>query len=72
MLEFSEENLQKLIKTIYDYHPNPPFIMPRWWAAQEVATHPERFSVSNDEDRTTTWCGLILYTYGDIYERNQC
>ena len=68
---FSKEKLDELIDLVFHYKPKPPTItMPRWWLHQEAAEHPERFSVSNDEDRTMTWCGYIVYTFGDRYESN--
>lgn len=64
-----KSEILKAIDEAKNYLPSPPCIlMPKWWVAEEMAAHPERFSVTNDEDMTTTWCGYILYTYGDKYE----
>jgi hypothetical protein len=69
MEKFSKEKLEELIKLVLNYSPKPPsIIVPNRLLEQEIAEHPERFSVSNDEDRTTTWCGYVVYTYGDRYE----
>ena len=71
MKDFNDKELQELIEMLLHYDPKPPtIVMPRWWLHQEVAEHPERFSVSNDEDKTMTWCGYIVYTFGDRYESN--
>lgn len=65
MNEFAEEKLKEAINKAKNHLPSPPYIlMPKWWVEEEMAAHPERFSVANDEDMTTTWCGYILYTYG--------
>lgn len=64
-----KSEILKAIDEAKNYLLSPPCIlMPKWWVAEEMATHPERFSIANDEDMTTTWCGYILYTYGDRYE----
>ena len=68
-MDFNDKELQELIETLLHYESKPPaIVVPRWWLHQEAAEHPERFSVSNDEDRTMTWCGYIVYSYGDRYE----
>lgn len=69
MNEFTEEKLQELVELVRNYRPSTPYvIMPKWWVEEEMAAHPERFGISNDEDRTMTWCGYTVYTYGDRYE----
>ena len=69
MEKFSKEKLEELIKLVQNYNPKPPsVIIPHKLLEQEIAEHPERFSVSNDEDSTMTWCGYIVYSYGDRYE----
>ena len=69
MKDFNDKELQELIEAVLHYDPKPLTIaVPRWWLHQEAAEYPERFSISNDEDRTMTWCGYIVYTYGDRYE----
>ena len=71
MEKISKEKLEELMKLVLNNSPKPPsIIVPNWLLEQEIAEHPERFGVSNDEDRTITWCGYILYTYGDRYENN--
>ena len=45
---------------------SPYIIMPKWWVEEETVAHPERFGIANDDDRTMTWCGYILYTQEDI------
>ena len=71
MGKFSKEKLEELIELVLNYSPKPPsIIVPNRLLEQEIAEHPERFSVSNDEDRTITWYGYIVYTYGDRYENN--
>lgn len=67
-----KSEILKAINKAENHLPSPPCIlMPKWWAEEEMAAHPERFSVANDEDMTTTWCGYILYTYGDRYENKE-
>lgn len=69
MEKFSKEKFEELIELVLNYSPKPPsIIVPNWLLKQEIAEHPERFCVSNDEDRTMTWCGYIVYSYGDRYE----
>ena len=47
--------------------PSPPYIiMPQWWVEQESAARPNDFIFR--DDGTITWCGYIVYTYGDRYE----
>lgn len=71
MEKLLEEKLKEAINKAKNHLPSPPYIlMPKWWVEEEAAAHPERFSIANDEDMTTTWCGYILYTYGDRYENN--
>ena len=66
MEKFSKEKLDELIDLVLHYKPKPPtIIMPRWWLEGEAAEHPERFHASNDG---LTWCGCIVYSYGDRYE----
>ena len=65
---FSSEILKALDKAKNYLHSPPCILMPKWWVAEEMAAHSERFSIANDEDMTTTWCGYIVYTYGDKYE----
>lgn len=67
MERFSEEKLKEAINKAESHLPSPPYIlMPKWWVEEEAVAHPERFGISNDEDRTMTWCGYILYTQEDI------
>lgn len=71
MEKFTKEKLEELMELVLNYNPKPPpIIVPNWLLEQEIAEHPERFSVSNDEDKTMTWCGYTVYTYGDRYENN--
>ena len=71
MKDFNNKELQELIETLLHYEPKPPtIVMPRRWLDQEVAEHPERFSVSEDGDKTMMWCGYIVYSFGDRYEGN--
>ena len=71
MEKFSKEKLEELIELVLNYNPKPPsIVVPNWLLDQESKEHPERFGISNDEDRTMTWCGYIIYTYGDRYENN--
>lgn len=66
-----EAKLREAVERAQNHLPSLPYIlMPKWWAEEEIAAHSERFRVANDEDMTTTWCGYILYTYGDEYESN--
>lgn len=61
-----KSDILKAIDKAKNHLPSPPYIlMPKWWVEEEMAAHPERFSVANDEDMTTTWCGYILYTCED-------
>jgi hypothetical protein len=46
----------------------PFIIMPQWWVEKESAAHPNDFIFR--DDGTMTWCGYIVYTYGDRYETN--
>lgn len=73
MNEFTEEKLKEAINKAKNHLSSSPpcILMPKWWAEEEIATHPERFKVTNDEDMTTTWCGYILYTYGDRYDNKE-
>lgn len=69
MEKFSKEKLEELIELVLNYKPKPPsIIVPNWLLEQEIAEHPERFWVSNDNDKTITWCGYIVYTYGARYD----
>ena len=43
-------------------------VMPQWWIEKESAAHPNDFIFH--DDGTITWCGYIVYTYGDRYESN--
>ena len=43
-------------------------VMPQWWLEKESAVHPNDFIFHNDG--TITWCGYIVYSYGDRYESN--
>lgn len=71
MEKFTKEKLEELMELVLNYKPRPPsIIVPGWLLEQENKEHPERFSVSNDEDRTMTWGGYIVYSYGDRYENN--
>ena len=72
MEKLLEEKLKEAINKAKNHlSSSPPCILkPKWWAEEEIATHPERFNVANNEDMTTTWCGYIVYTYGDRYESN--
>lgn len=66
MEKFTKEKLEELMELVLNYKPRPSsIIVPDWLLEQENKEHPERFSVSNDEDRTITWCGYIIYTYGE-------
>ena len=66
MKDFNDKELQELIEALLHYDPKPPtIVMPHWWLEEEAAEHPERFQTSNDE---LTWCGYIVYSYGDRYE----
>lgn len=47
---------------------SPCIIMPQWWVEKESAAHPNDFIFR--DDGTITWCGYIVYTYGDRYESN--
>ena len=61
----------KAIDKAKSHLPSPPCIlMPKWWVEGEIVAHPERFCFFNDENRTITWCGYIVYTYEDRYEYN--
>lgn len=65
MEKFSKEKLEEVSKILLNYSLKQPYIVvPNWLLEQESKEHPERFGVANDEDRTMTWCGYILYTYG--------
>lgn len=69
MEKFSKEKLEELIELVLNYSPRPPsIIVPNWLLEQEIAEHPERFWFSNDDDKTITWCGYVVYIYGDRYE----
>ena len=71
MEKISKEKLEELMELVLNYSPKPPsIIVPNRLLEQEIAEHPERFSVSNDGDKTITWCGYIVYSYGDRYENN--
>ena len=71
MEKFSKEKLEELMGLVLNYNPKPPsIIVPNWLLEQEIAEHPECFGASNDGDRAMTWCGYIVYTYGDRYESN--
>ena len=66
MKDFNDKELQELIEVVLHYDPKPPtIVVPRWWLEGEAAEHPERFQTSNDG---LTWCGYIVYSYGDRYE----
>lgn len=68
MEKFSKEKLEELIELVLNDNPKPPsIVVPSWLLEQESREHPERFSISNDGDDTLTWCGYIVYTYGDKY-----
>jgi hypothetical protein len=41
-------------------------VMPQWLAEKESAAHSNNFIFYNDG--TMTWCGYIVYIYGDRYE----
>lgn len=72
MEKFSKEKLEELIELVLNYNPKPPsIVVPNWLLEQESKEHPERFGISNDEDRTMTWCGYIVYTYGDRYDNKE-
>ena len=65
MEKFSKEKLEEVSELLLNYSFKPPYIIvPNWLLEQESKEHPERFGVANDEDRTMTWCGYIVYTYG--------
>ena len=71
MERFSKEKLEELIELVLNYNPkSPSIVVPNWLLEQENKEHPERFSISNDKDKTLTWCGYIVYTYGNNYESN--
>ena len=68
MEKFSKEKLEELIELVLNYIPKSlSIVVPNWLLEQEGKEHPERFSISNG---TLTWCGYIVYTYGDNYESN--
>ena len=69
MEKFSKEKLEELIKLVQNYNPKPPsVIIPHKLLEQEIAEHPERFWFFNDNDKTITWCGYVVYTYGTRYD----
>ena len=71
MNKFIEEKFKEAIDKTKNHLISPPYIlMPKWWVEGEITAHPERFCIFNDENRTTTWCGYIVYIYGDRYESN--
>ena len=71
MEKFSKEN-KELTELILNDNPKPQFIIvPNWLLEQEIAEHPERFWVSNDNDKTITWCGYVVYTYGTKYDNEE-
>ena len=63
---FNSEIIKVIDKTKSHPLASPYIIMPKWWVEEETVAHPERFGIANDEDRTMTWCGYILYTQEDI------
>jgi hypothetical protein len=64
-----KSEMLKAIDKAKNHLPSPPYIlMPQWWVEEESAAHPEYFRFH--DDGTITWCGYIVYTYGDRYESN--
>jgi hypothetical protein len=67
MEKFTKEKLEELMELVLNYTPRPPYIItPQWWVEEESAAHPNDFIFH--DDGTITWCGYIVYTYGDRYE----
>ena len=67
MEKFLEEKLKEAINRTKNHSPFSLYIvMPQWWIEEESAAHPEYFRF--DADGTMTWCGYIVYSYGDRYE----
>ena len=67
MEKFTKEKLEEAINKAKNHLPSPPYVlMPQWWVEKESATHPNDFIFY--EDGTITWCGYIVYSYGDRYE----
>ena len=66
----SNEDIQQLRKLML--RPSSSYrssiIMPQWWIEKESAAHPNDFLFY--EDGTITWCGYVVYRYGDRYESN--
>ena len=63
-MDFKDKELQELIETLLHYESKPPaIVVPDWWVERESAEHPEYFRFN--ADGTMTWCGYIVYTYGD-------
>ena len=64
----SKEDIQQIREVIL----RPPssyrsfIIMPQWWIEKESAANPNNFIFH--DDGAITWCGYIVYTYGDRYE----
>lgn len=57
----------EVIDKIKNYFPSSPYIaMPQWWVEKESAVHPNDFIFH--DDGTITWCGYVVYSYGDRYE----
>ena len=67
MDNFFSSEILKSINKAKNHIPSPPYIvMPQWWVKEESAACPNNFIFHNDS--TVTWCGYIVYTYGDRYE----
>ena len=68
---FSSEILKAMDKAESHSLASSYIIMPKWWVEEETMAHPERFGIANDEDRTMTWCGYIVYSCRDIYDNKE-
>lgn len=67
MEKFTKEKLEELMELVLNYTPRSPYIiMPQWWVEEESAARPNDFIFH--DDGTITWCGYIVYSYGDRYE----
>lgn len=66
-MDFNDKELQELIESLLHYEPKPlAIVMPQWWVEKESAAHPNNFIFH--DDGTMTWCGYIVYSYGDRYD----
>lgn len=63
---WKSEILNTIDKTKNHLPSSPYIVMPQWWVEKESAVHPNDFIFH--DDGTITWCGYIVYTYGDRYE----